>query len=296
MTDRRKKWLISALGTGALLLVFYLIAIPRPVEVEQAIVNRGTFRETIKADGILRSKDRYTVTAFADGDIKRVALKVGDPIKEGEAITELYWDVRYEPVKSPITGVISRLFRESSGPIRRGEAIVEIVNPERLEVVAELLTTDAARLSPGAPASIEGWGGPTAFDAKVVRVSKAGFTKQSALGVEEEKTEVIMDPVELPPSVLNQVGSTFHVDLTIQVSKFDNALKIPAGAAFRDGSDWSVYKIVSGRARKTKVMLGGRGDQEVMIQSGLTQGDAVVLYPGDLVKDGTRIRAKNETT
>jgi HlyD family secretion protein len=285
-----KTILAIAIVGFALLTLLYVILIPRPVQVDVATVVTSSFQEIIRGDGILRSKERYTVPAFAEGDIKRVSLKVGDPIKKGEKITELYWDVKYDPVRAPISGVVSKVYRESAGPIHRGEPIIEIVDPSRLEVMAELLTTDAVRLPPNAEAWIENWSGGKPLEAKVTRVSKAGFTKQSALGVEEERTEVTADLINPPARALDNVGSTFHVDVTFKISETANAIKIPVGSLFRDGLDWAVYVDESGRARKKKVEVGSLGTQEASIKSGLNPGDVVLVYPGDLVKDGGRIR------
>ena len=155
---------------------------------------------------------------------------------------DLFWDIRQDALRSPIDGVISKVYRESAGPIRRGEPIVEVVDLSKLEVMAELLTTDAVRLHPGAEA-------------------------------------------------LKNVGSHFHVDITFKVSEIENALKVPVGALFRDGSSWAVYVAEKGHARKQNVEVGGMGSQEALIQSGLKEGQSVLVYPGDLVKEGSRIRA-----
>jgi HlyD family secretion protein len=284
------KWAVRILAGLAVLGLVLLVAMPRAVDVETSVVRRGEFRETIRSDGYLRSKERYTVPAFATGDIKRVDLKVGDVVKKGQVITHLYWDVSWDPVRAPISGVISRLFRESAGPIQRGEPIVEIVDPDRLEAVAELLTTDATRLTPGNRAWIESWGGAGALEARVSRISKAGFTKQSALGVEEERTEVTMDLVSVPVEISRRLGSTFHVEVGIEVSVHPDALQVPAGSVFRDGDSWAVYRVESGRAKAARVTVGARSGQEVLISSGLSEGDRVVVFPGDLVRDGTRIQ------
>lgn len=275
-------------------VLLFVIWVPRPVKVEVAKVTIGPFQETIRADGILRSKERYTVPAFADGDIKRVSLKTGDPIKKGEPITELYWDIQYVPVRAPIDGVISKVYRESAGPIRRGEPIVEIIDPSQLEVMAELLTSDAVRLHAGAEAWVDSWSGGPPIAATVSRVSKAGFTKQSALGVEEERTEVTAILQDPPVYVLESAGSTFHVDVTFKVSETANTLKVPVGALFRDGADWAVYLADKGRSRKAIVKLGALGSKEAKIESGLNAGQIVLVYPGDLVKEGSRIRFEND--
>jgi HlyD family secretion protein len=285
-----RKWLLRVAAGLVVLGLVMLVAVPRAVQVETSAVKREEFRETIRSDGYLRSKERYTVPAFATGDIKRVDLKVGDSIKKGQVITHLYWDVSWDPVRAPISGVVSKIFRESAGPIQRGEPIIEIVDPSKLEAVAELLTTDATRVTPGDRAMIEAWGGEGAIEARVLRISKAGFTKQSALGVEEERTEVIMDPVSLPAEISGRLGSTFHVEVSIVVAVHHDALVLPAGAVFRDGDSWAVYRVESGRAKGVRVTVGARSGQDVLISSGLSAGDRVVMFPGDLIKDGTRIR------
>lgn len=280
-------WALAILAMGSL---GYLIVVPRAVVVETALVTRGEFRETILADGILRSRERYTVPAFADGDIKRMPLKVGDSVQKGQVLTELFWDVKFEPVRAPVPGVISKVYRESAGPIRRGDPIVEIVDPRQLEVMAELLTTDAMRIQEGAPVELLNWPGMSKLTGKVTRISKAGFVKPSALGVEEERTEVTASLPGLPPEIAARAGSTFHVDLSFQVSEINNVLRIPVGALFRNGASWAVYVVDSGRARLAPVEILGRNPQLAAVASGLTEGERAIVYPGDLVKDGSRVR------
>ena len=272
-------------------LLTYLTLVPRPVSVETAPVTRGPFRETILADGILRSRERYTLTAFADGDIKRMPLKVGDSVRKGQAVTELFWDVKFDPVRAPLAGVISKVFRESAGPIRRGEPIVEIIDPAKLEVMAELLTTDAMRLEEGALVEVLNWPGSGRFVGRVVRISKAGFVKRSALGGEEERTEGTAELHDLPPGIKERLGSTFHVDLAFQVSERKDALLVPVGALFREGSSWAAYVADAGRARAARIEVEGRNSQHAAI-TGLKEGQEVIVYPGDLVKDGSRIKAE----
>ncbi len=290
--DRKKLARLSlyALVAVCVIALLYVAIVPRPIAVDEARVIRGTLIEIIRTDAVLRAKTRYTVPAFAEGDIKRVDLKVGDAIKKDQPITELYWDLKYEPVRSPLTGVLSKIYRESAGPIHGGEPIVEVVDPEHLEAVAELLTTDAARVHLGNTAIIHGWGGTETLNARVTRISKAAFTKQSALGVEEERTEVTLDLNAVPASIMSRVGSGFHIEVVIELSRHDHVLKVPAGAVFRDGKNWAVYRNVEHRARSTQVSIGAQGEQETVITSGLSEGETVIVYPGDLIKEGARIK------
>ncbi len=287
-----KKYFIIIIAILFVAGLLYVYLVPSPVEVEVAIVKRGIFRRSIKTDGILRSKDRYIIPAFGDGDIKRIELKVGDPVKKGAVVAQLYWDTGYLPLKSPIDGVISRVFHESAGPVRRGDQIVEVVNPRNLEIISELLTTDATQVRIGNSVTGEGWGGKDPIRAVVVRISKAGFIKLSALGVEEEKTEIIADLKDPSSEMLEHLGSNFHLDISIEIGTIENALLIPIGAIFRVGQDWAVYKIVNNRARETKIEIKVRGTDEVVIEKGLVENERIINYPGDLVKEGTRIKIK----
>ena len=292
----------TGLGVGAVAIVAFAILLlsrREPTRVDLVQVDRGEVLEVIETEGVFRARTRETVTAFSEGELKRVSLKVGDPVSKGQTLTWLYWDAAYVPVRSPFAGVISKVFREAAGPIRRGEPIVEVVDPDTLEVMVELLTPDALRVRPGAEAVIEGWetenseGNSAVIRAVVRRVSRAGYIKPSALGVEEERTEVVLDPVGRSSAgeVLNRLGDRFHARVSIEVRRFENVLRVPIGALVRSGSDWAVYRAQSGRARKVKVRLGLVGNKYAELKGGLELGNPVLVYPGDEVEDGVRIEA-----
>jgi HlyD family secretion protein len=251
------------------------------------------FESYLESDAIIRSKNRYIVPAFADGDIQRVDLQVGDLVKRGQAVARLNWDIRYQAVKAPISGVISKVFRESAGPIRRGEPILEIVDTQNLEMMAELLTTDATQVKKNDPFTITHWGGVEVLSGRISRVSQAGYTKISALGVEEEKTEVVGEFQNLPPHLYDRLGSNFHVDVRILLDRFENVLMIPSGAIFRVGSEWAVYRIENQRARMVQIRILHRNNEEVMVGEGLKEGDFVVNFPGDLLSDGIKVKSRS---
>ncbi len=248
------------------------------------------FAVAIAAAVIFNSaRDKYSVTAFADGDLRRVTLRVGDRVKKGDPVSRLLWDYEKE-LKSPVDGVVSRIHRETAGPIQRGTLILEIADTRRLEVVAEFLTSDAVRLRAGMPLRIEGWGGETPLASRVTNVSRAGYTKTSALGVEEERTDVRGDLSDTPPEILSRLGNNYHVDVTVVVSTEAAALTVPLGALFRNGADWAVYRVENQRAQTTPVILGRRNDKDALVREGLQPGDRVILYPGDHIKTGVGVR------
>lgn len=287
----RKKiiaWIIGVTMAGGLLAWAFF---PRSIEVDVGRAEVTTLVESIVADGRFRSVEHWRVTAFADGDLRRMPLKVGDVVKKGQILTELFWDTRYVPVRASMDGVISKVFRESAGPIRRGEPIVEIVDPDRLEVVAEFLTPEAEEVRVGDRAWIRGWGGPGSLEARVTRVSRAGFTKLSALGVDEERTEISLVPTE---GGTFRAGSEFHVEVEIQTRRTEGALCVPAGAVFKDEGGFSTYVVEGGRATLRSIEAGRRNDDWVEVRSGLAEGTLVIVYPGDLVRPGSRVKASKK--
>ncbi len=290
---KSKKILIMIAGGMAALLIAYFTFRSRPVIVDLVQVKRGSFESYLESDAIIRTKNRYTVPAFADGDILRVDLQVGDPVSKGQAVAKLNWDVRYQSVKAPISGVISKIYRESAGPIRRGEPILEIVDTKNLEMMAELLTTDATQIKVKDPFTITNWGGSEVLSGRITRISLAGYTKISALGVEEEKTEVVGEFENLPPQLLKRLGNHFHVDVRILLDRFENVLKVPAGSIFRVGSEWAVYRVENDRAKTVMIKILHRNNEEVVVGEGLKEGEVVVNFPGDLLKDGVRVKPRS---
>jgi HlyD family secretion protein len=287
---KRKAYLLALIFLISLAVLGWLIFRPEALDVDAAKVTRGDFTMEIRADGYFRSKDIRILSAFATGDImERITVNAGDRVRKGQALTTLYWDRRLI-VRSPVDGVITKVFRSSTGPVNRGDPLLEIMDPNQLEVVAELLTTDAVRVSPGNQVLVSGWGGPGLLRAVVTRVSRAGFVKPSALGVEEERTEVVADLSEAQPAVLKDIGSRFHNEVRIQISRINNTLKVPIGALIRHGEGWAVFQIMNERAVLTPVELGPRNNDEAVLESGPAEGAEVILYPGEDIRDKDRVR------
>jgi HlyD family secretion protein len=198
--------------------------------------------------------------------------------------------VQHIEVLAPASGRVLRVLRQSEGVVQPGTPLVEVGNPEVLEIVVDLLTTDAVRVSAGTPLTIHGWGGDRTLAARVRSIEPSAFTKLSALGVEEQRVNVIAiftDPAE-DWAVL---GDGFRVEARLTTWEASDVLKIPQGAAFRRGDDWAVFRVVSGKARLTRVEVGHRGDAELEVLSGLDPGSVLVVHPGDRVKDGVTVDA-----
>lgn len=195
---------------------------------------------------------------------------------------------RILPVLAPVDGVVLRRFRESESVVPAGEPLVEIGDPSHLEIVSDLLSTDAVRVKPGMRVSVEEWGGPEPFGAKVERVEPFGFTKVSALGVEEQRVNVIID-LDDDRAAWKAMGDGYRVEVRIAVWEADDVVKVPTSALFREGRQWAVYVVEGGRARRASVTLGQRTNTEAEVLGGLREGQQVVLHPPDTLTDGSRV-------
>jgi len=200
---------------------------------------------------------------------------------------------RVVTVAAPVDGVVLKRIRESESVVPAGDPLVEIGNPHQLEIVADLLSTDAVRVRPGSRAIIEQWGGDKPLDAKVRRVDPAGFTKISALGVEEQRVNVVLDFVD-PVAAWAALGDAFRVEVRVVTWEARDVLKVPTAALFRQGDAWAVYLVDQGRARRTLIMLGHQTGQEAEVVSGLTEGARVILHPGDTLADGARVKERQQ--
>jgi HlyD family secretion protein len=193
------------------------------------------------------------------------------------------------PVRAPVRGTVLRVVQESEGVVQAGTPLLEIGDPASLEAVVDVLTTDAVGIKPGAPVRIERWGGDSALRAHVRRVEPSAFTKLSALGVEEQRVNVVIAFDDAAPGRI-PLGDGFRVEASILVWQGENRLLVPAGAVFRHDAGWSAYVLENGKARLATIEIGRRNGTEVEVLGGLREGQQVVLYPTDNVVDGARVR------
>lgn len=207
--------------------------------------------------------------------------------KDGGAIVD---------VLAPISGRVLRVAQESESVIAAGSEVVLLGDPNDLEIVAEMLSTDAVQVQPGAEVIIDNWsgGGAPPLRGTVRLVEPYGFLKISALGVEEQRVNVIVDFVS-PPEEWAGLAHGFRVEVAIVTWAEDDVLQVPVAALFRNGQEWAVFRVVDDRARLTPVEIGRNNGQNAQILSGLDDGDSVVLYPGENLADGVRVRQRDGT-
>jgi HlyD family secretion protein len=192
-------------------------------------------------------------------------------------------------VTSPVAGFVLRVPQESARVVVAGTALVEVGDPDKLEIVTDLLSADAVRVRPGANVLVEDWGGDRPLKGRVRLVEPYGFTKISALGVEEQRVNVVIDFAE-PHSAWQRLGHGYRATVRIVTSAASNVLKVPISALFRTGRDWSVFVVdARGRARLRHVEAGMMNDEEAEVVRGLVAGERVILHPSDKVLDGVRV-------
>jgi len=400
----RKRRLTRNIRQGALALALIVAAgaaayalRPRPVPVDLASVVQGPLNVVVEESGVTRVKDRYEVSAPVTGRLSRLALEVGDAVKEGDALAEIAPALspllddrtraeaearlgaassaldqaraqvsraqtalelanqdlsrarqlansgalaaqaleqaefavrmrtdeqssatfnakvaseevrmarvalsgarehggadRHLDVLSPVAGRVLRVQQKSAGVVQAGARLVEIGDPTALEIVVDLLTTDAVHVLPGTEAVIEGWGGELPLRGRVRRVEPSAFTRPSALGVDEQRVNVIVSLTD-PAEKWTALGDGYRVEVRFVLWQAANVRKAPQGAVFRYRDRWAVYRVADGVAHLSAVTVGHRGETEVEILAGLEAGASVAVQPGDRVKDGARVEAR----
>lgn len=191
-------------------------------------------------------------------------------------------------ITAPVSGRVLRVLRESAGVVNAGTDLLEVGDPAALEIVADVLTQDAVRVRPHARVSVDRWGGDAALEGHVRLVEPAAFTRTSALGVDEQRVNVVID-IDSPRDRWRLLGDGFRVEVAIETWSSDAAIRVPSGALFRDGNEWAVFVVTDRRARRRTVETGHRSERDVEVTRGLRAGETVIVHPSDALHDGTAV-------
>lgn len=194
-------------------------------------------------------------------------------------------------VLAPVEGQVLKVFRESEGVVRAGTPLLEVGDPRALEIVVDVLTSDAVGIRRGAEAIIDRWGGEKPLAAHVRRVEPSAFTKVSALGVDEQRVNVIID-LDDPHEVWAELGDGYRVEARIVVGEAKDVIKVDDSAVFRHAGGWAVYRVDGGKAVLTPIEIGARNGLEVEVVKGLDADAKVIVHPSDQVEDGRRVRPR----
>ena len=192
--------------------------------------------------------------------------------------------------RAPVGGQVLRVFEESERIVVAGTPLVEIGDPASLEIVVDILSTDAVRVSPGARVLVDDWGGEGTLEGRVRQIEPSAFTKVSALGVEEQRVNVIADLGAPEP----RLGDRYRVEARLVIWEGADVIQVPASALFRRGAAWAVFVVDRGVARLREVQVGHQAAFDAEVERGLEVGDTVILHPSDRVHDGARVAPTKE--
>ena len=201
-------------------------------------------------------------------------------------------DWRFQ-IESPISGKVLRVFQESSAVITPGAPLLEVGDPTALELEIDVLSSDAVKILPGQRVIIQHWGGDKDLTGVVRLVEPSAFTKISALGVEEQRVNAIID-IENGVAERSTLGDGFRVEVRIVVWEASELLLVPMSCLFREGNDWLVFVIDDGRAAKQTVQIGHRNAEYAEVIEGLSEKQVVIMHPGDNVTEGTSVVSRSE--
>ncbi len=300
MDKNKKRILIGSIVGVFVLLLFWMIFRSNPVAVETATAERGQMLVTIDGEGKTRFRDKITVTAPVSGKMSRIKIREGDLIPREFVITEIdpnpptprppsetedLINPHALKVYAPIGGRVLRILEKNERIMSAGTPLIEIGNPNTIEIVVDVLSTEAAQILPNASVIIENETSAEPTKARVRTVEPQAFTKISALGVEEQRVNIVAD--FLSKDV--HLGDNFRVDTRIIVWQSENVLKIPSSALFRNGEKWNVFVVEYGNAKRREVSVKHQNSAESEILGGLTEGEIVVLHPPNQLTDGASV-------
>jgi HlyD family secretion protein len=258
------------------------------VERMSPLVPSGVSRQAFEnAQAAAKAAREAVAAAGADIRARRAALQQAEaalmgPDATGRGMIE---------VTSPASGVVTRLLQQSERPVAAGAPLVEVGETQGLEAQIEFLSQDAVRIRPGMRAEIYNWGGPKPIPAEVRLVEPQGFTKVSALGVEEQRVLVMLQFTG-PPQTWTGLAPGYRVWGRVFLRETPSAVVAPLGALVRDKGGWAAFRVEAGKARLRPLTIGALTDTAAEVLAGARPGDQLVVYPSDQVRDGVAVKPR----
>lgn len=259
----------------------------RPL-AKQGVVSKDAMdkaeMENLTADAALRTAEHNVQVAQYNLQAAQTALQYSAGSSNGRSAAGV-------PIRSPITGKILKVPHECEGPVRTGEPLLEVGDPGDLEVVVDVLSADAVKIKPGMPVLFDRWGGEKPLQGRVRTVEPVGFTKISALGVEEQRVNVVADFTS-PPEQWQRLGDGYRVEARFVLWHEDQVLQVPSSCLFRYNNGWAVFVVENGRARRREVTLGQRTGLAAQILKGVKPDEVVINHPSDEVEESRRVKQR----
>lgn len=241
-------------------------------------------REKERAQAGLEAARQGVSVARYELEAARSALKISGNTTSGHGDETVV-------LRAPVSGRVLKVHRKSEGAVQPGQLLIDIGDPSALEVRVELLSADAVQLRPGSRVLLRRWGGPDSLEGRVRTIEPAGFTRISALGVEEQRVWVVSD-ITSPPSLWQRLGDGYRVVTHFIVWESEEVLRVPASALFRHDGGWAVFLLEKGRANIHPVRIGHRSGLQAEVTVGLQEGDRVVVHPAENLEDGARVSVR----
>ncbi|MGN6386249.1 MAG: efflux RND transporter periplasmic adaptor subunit [Verrucomicrobiota bacterium] len=233
------------------------------------------------ADEDLKSAEHGVQIAKYELELARAALLRTS--RDRQMVSD-EWNLQ---IFAPISGKVLRVLHEDASVIETGTTLIEVGDPSELEMEVDVLSTDGVKIRPGARVIVENWGGPESLEARVRLVEPAAFTKVSALGVEEQRVNVIADFVG-DASKRSALGDAYRIEARIVITELTNVLKIPSAALFKLGDDWQVFRVQNHRAHLQQLGVINISESEAAV-TGIEENSSVIIYPSDRISDGKKI-------
>jgi HlyD family secretion protein len=288
MIEFLKQWIVSKNGKIAIgvIVIFIIVALllrPSPKPVQVGLVTKGTYQEVISEVGVSHVKEVFTIFSPVNGVLRRIEKHPGETVVKGSVLASVDWD-NLRLIKSPIDGKILKVYRDSAGPVMMGEKLIDVGDTKDMEVLVNLLTEDTAELNVKDKVILTGFG-ETSIQAEVKVIEPSAITKISSLGVEEQRV-----PVRISFDPPAGMGDGYQLECKIILFENPDSILIPTSALFRNEEKWAVYVIEKGRAHLRLLEVSHNSGGIASVKSGIEPGEIIVLYPGDSIKEGTKVR------
>lgn len=249
------------------------------LEFDQAELDSATHEAAVKSARATLKVRRFEL------ETARAALITPIEVSDGKSICCV-------EVRAPVSGRVLRVLRQSEGVVDRANPLIELGDPERLEVVVDLLSSDAVRVHEGAHVTLGGWGGERTLEGRVRRIEPYGYTKISALGIEEQRVNIIIDFTGESKDRAD-LGHGFRIEAHIREWRKEDVLQVPIGALFRHGEQWAVFIEENGQAKRTLITLGHTNGRVAEVLEGLKENTTLISHPSDRISDGVKIVARH---